>query len=97
MNLFFTLIKRDMRLNLRGGWASLVSILFYLIVATLVPLALGPEPAMLSKIAGGIAWLGVLLATLLTLEKLFQPDHEDGSLEQYLVHFYHFLQTKSLV
>lgn len=86
MKLFFTLIKRDMQLNLRGGWASLVAILFYLIVASLVPLAIGPEPALLSKIAAGIAWLGVLLATLLTLEKLFQPDHEDGSLEQYLVH-----------
>ena len=80
------LIWRDVRLNLAGGWASGVAIVFYLIVASLVPLAIGPDAAMLAKIAGGIAWLAVLLATLLTLERLFQPDHEDGSLEQYLVH-----------
>ncbi len=86
MRLLILLIWREVRLNIRGGWASAISILFYLIVATLVPLAIGPEPDQLAKIAAGIAWLGVLLATLLTLEKLFQPDHEDGSLEQYLVH-----------
>ena len=86
MSLLFALVWRDVRLNIAGGWASGVSVLFYLIVASLVPLAIGPDAVQLARIAGGIAWLAVLLATLLTLERLFQPDHEDGSLEQYLVH-----------
>jgi heme exporter protein B len=82
--MFRTLLGQDLRLSFRSGWSSLTSVIFYLAVAVLVPFALGPDARLLALIAGGMAWIAALLAMLLTLERLFQPDLEDGTLEQWI-------------
>lgn len=82
--MIWTVIRRDLRLNLARGWQSGVALFFYLMVASLVPIATGPDARLLAQIAPGLLWLATLLATLLTLEHLFQPDAEDGSLDQFL-------------
>jgi heme exporter protein B len=81
MSAFTALVLRELRLSAAGGWASLTAVLFYLAVAVLTPFAIGPAPQLLAKIGGGMAWLAALLASLLTLERLFQPDSEDGTLD----------------
>ncbi len=74
------IIARDLRLGARqGGLGTAIGFLLALIV--LVPLSLGPDLALLSRIAPGIMWLGLLLAVLLTSEQIFQQDFEDGSLD----------------
>jgi heme exporter protein B len=82
--MFRTILSQELRLTFRGGWASLTSVIFYLAVAVLVPFAVGPDAQLLSRIAGGMAWIAALLALLLTLERLFQPDLEDGTIEQWI-------------
>jgi heme exporter protein B len=78
----WAVLVRELRLSLAGGWATASAVLFYLAVATMTPFAIGPQPELLAEIAAGIAWIAALLASLLTLERLFQPDVEDGSLDQ---------------
>ena len=78
------LILRDLQLALGGGLSSALALIFFLMVATLVPFAIGPDAAMLGRIAAGMIWLAALLATLLTLERIFQPDADDGTLDQLL-------------
>jgi heme exporter protein B len=75
------LFLRDVRLALRIGGGALMGVLFFLIVVTLVPLAVGPDLALLKRIGPAILWLGALLASLLTLDYLFAADHADGSLD----------------
>jgi heme exporter protein B len=75
------LMLRDMRLAVRLGGGAPIGVLFFLIVVTLVPFALGPDLALLRRIGPAILWLGALLASLLTLDRLFAADHEDGSLD----------------
>lgn len=75
------LIRRDMKIAGRGGSGALAGLLFYLAVVMTVPLALGPDLAMLGRIGPAVLWLGALLASLLTLDRLFQTDAEDGSLD----------------
>jgi heme exporter protein B len=82
--MFRTILGQELRLTFRSGWASLTSVIFYLAVAVLVPFAVGPDAQLLSRIAGGMAWIAALLALLLTLERLFQPDLEDGTIEQWI-------------
>jgi heme exporter protein B len=82
--MFAAIILQEMRLAFRGGWSSLTAVIFYLGVATLVPFAIGPDTKLLQLIAGGMAWIAALLAMLLTLERLFQPDNDDGTLEQWV-------------
>ncbi len=79
---FFALIDRDLRLALRQGADSATAIGFFILVAVLVPLGVGPELGLLARIAPGIIWVAALLASLLSLERLFHHDHEDGSLDQ---------------
>lgn len=74
-------ILRDLTLAMRAGGGFGLALAFYLIVVTLVPFAVGPETATLSRIAPGILWLGALLSCLLSLDRVFQLDWEDGSLE----------------
>jgi heme exporter protein B len=81
MNSLGALLVRDMRLSVRIGGGALMGVLFFLIVVTLVPLAAGPDLALLARIGPAILWLGALLASLLTLDRLFMADHEDGSLD----------------
>ena len=81
MSLFCALIRRDIILALRDGSAIGTALGFYLVVVTLTPLSLGPDIAALARIAPGILWVGLLLAVLLTLGRLFEADHEDGTLD----------------
>lgn len=75
------LFIRDLRLSVRAGGGFGLGLAFFLIMALLVALGVGPRPALLSEIAPGILWLGALLACLLSLDRLFQLDFEDGSLD----------------
>ncbi len=78
---FLTLIKRDLRLAIRGGIGSLMAVVFFIVSATLFPLGVGPESALLERIAPGVLWVCALLASMLSLNHLFQDDYDDGSLE----------------
>ena len=75
------LLKRDLALAVRAGGGFGLALAFFLIVVTLVPFALGPDPALLAPIAAGVLWLGALLACLLSLDRILALDHEDGALE----------------
>lgn len=75
------LLGRELSLAWSRGGGSLPALAFYAGVATLLPFAIGPEPARLSAIAPGFAWLALALASLLSLERLFERDFEDGTLD----------------
>lgn len=75
------LLIRDLRLAVRAGGGFGLGLAFFLIVTVLVPLGLGPEPALHARTAPGILWVGALLACLLSLDRIFALDHEDGSLQ----------------
>lgn len=75
------LLRRDIRLAVRVGGGAFVAALFFLIVVALVPFAVGPDLALLSRIGPAILWLGALLASLLALDRLLAVDYEDGSLD----------------
>ncbi len=75
------LLIRDLRLAMRAGGGFGLGLAFFLIVSTLVPFGVGPEAEILSRIAPGILWVGALLACLLSLDRIFQLDFEDGSLD----------------
>jgi heme exporter protein B len=81
MRAFGALLVRDMRLAIRVGGGALMGALFFLIVVTMVPFAVGPNLALLQRIGPAILWIGALLASLLALDRLFTSDHEDGSLD----------------
>ena len=75
------LLVRDLRLAIRAGGGFGLALAFFLIVVTLVPFGVGPKEAVLSVIAAGILWVGALLASLLSLDRIFALDWEDGSLD----------------
>jgi heme exporter protein B len=75
------LFLRDLRLAVRAGGGFGLALAFFLLVAVLVPLGVGPQAATLALIAPGILWVGAMLACLLTLDRLFATDFEDGSLD----------------
>jgi len=75
------LLLRDLRLAVRAGGGFGLGLAFFLIVTILVPFGVGPETALLSSIAPGILWLGALLACLLSLDRIFALDWEDGTLD----------------
>ena len=75
-------LQRDLRLAMRRKSEVLTAVFFFVVVASLFPLAIGPEPDMLRNIAPGILWVGALLASLLSLGRLFAADYQDGTLEQ---------------
>jgi heme exporter protein B len=80
MTAFRALLARELRLALRGGGDVLTLVLFFIIVGAIVPFAVGPDRVLLARIAPGIVWIAAFLAMLLGLDRLFRPDHEDGSL-----------------
>jgi heme exporter protein B len=79
------LLIRDMRLAVRVGGGAVIGVLFFLVVVTLVPFAIGPDLALLKRIGPAVLWLAALLANLLALDRLFAVDHEDGSLDLLLM------------
>ena len=75
------LLIRDLRLSVRAGGGFGLGLAFFLIVTVLIPFGVGPETAILVRIAPGILWIGALLACLLSLDRVFQLDFEDGTLD----------------
>lgn len=81
MNRFLALVARDLHLALRQGSDATIAVMFFVLCVVLFPFGVGPEPNILARIAAGVIWVAALLASLLSLERLFQNDYEDGSLE----------------
>ena len=81
MSAFWQLVKRDLAIAWREGGTLGIALGFYFIVVALLPLSLGPDLNLLSRIAPGVLWVALLLAALLSLGRLFEVDDEDGSLE----------------
>jgi heme exporter protein B len=84
-SILWTVLKRDLSLVLRRRQDIVTAVTFLVIVVTLFPLAVSPEQSVLREIAPGVVWVAALLATLLTLERLFGDDFRDGTLEQLLL------------
>jgi len=78
------IIRRDMRIAYQGGGA-LLPLIFFLLVATLFPFAVGPDGPLLARVGGGALWMAALLAALLPVDRLVAPDAESGVLDQYAV------------
>ena len=74
------LLRRDLMLATRAGGGFGLGLVFFLIVIVLIPFGVGPETAVLSRIAPGVLWVAALLAALLSLDRIFALDHEDGTL-----------------
>lgn len=85
MNAGLIILKRDLLLALRRRSDIASTLFFFVIVASLFPLSIGPEPALLGNIAAGVLWVATLLAGMLSLSRLFASDYADGSLEQMLL------------
>ena len=85
VGVFLRLIGHELTLAVRGGIGTLMAVVFFVIAVTLFPLAVGPELGLLSRIAPGAIWVAALLAALLSLDRLFVADHDDGSLEQLML------------
>src|SRR5271170_1674149 len=85
MSRFGAVLGRELRLSLRHAGDTVAALLFFLLVAALFPLAVGPGPEVLGRIAPGIVWVAALLAALLPLDRLFGADFEDGSLDLLLL------------
>jgi heme exporter protein B len=81
MSGFSVLLRRELALSWGRGGGPLLALAFYTATATLLPLATGPEPSRLAAVAPGSAWLALALASLLSLERLFERDFEDGALD----------------
>ncbi|WP_436643799.1 heme exporter protein CcmB [Microbaculum sp. FT89] len=75
------LFRREIRLSLRVGGGAMMGAVFFLIVVALMPFAVGPDLNLLKRVGPAVLWIGALLATLIGLDRLFQADHEDGSLD----------------
>jgi heme exporter protein B len=85
MNRFLDIIRRDLRLALRQGSDSVMVVTFFILTVVLFPFGIGPEAHILERVAPGILWVTALLAAMLSLDRLFQADYEDGSLELLLL------------
>ena len=83
--IFWHIIKRELQIAMRKQAEILNPLWFFLIVITLFPLVIGPDPELLSRIAPGVAWVAALLSALLSFERLFRDDYIDGSLEQLML------------
>lgn len=81
MNAFVAIVRRDLRLGAGAQGAMMTTLLFFVLAVSLFPLGVGPEPQILSRIASGVIWVAALLAAMLSLDRLFQTDQEDGTLD----------------
>jgi len=79
------LIRRDVALALRLGGGGAIAVAFFVLAVVLIPLGVGREPEMLARIGAGVMWIAALLAALLSLDRLFQADFEDGTLDQLML------------
>lgn len=79
------LFLRDLKLSVRAGGGAMIGILFFLAVVAVIPFGVGPDLNLLARIGPAILWIGVLLASLLGLDRLFQADRDDGSLDLLLM------------
>lgn len=81
MSAFFAIVARDLRLSFRAGGEAMTLLLFFIMIAVIVPFAIGPDRAQLARLAPGIVWIAAFLAMLLGLDRLFRADEEDGALD----------------
>ena len=79
------IIARDLRIALRRRSDTLAALIFFVMVVSLFPLSVGPEPQLLRTMAPGVIWVAALLASMLSLARLFADDYQDGTLEQLLL------------
>ncbi len=82
LKLILAMTRRDLRLAMRRRADIVSALFFFIIVVSLFPLGVGPEPELLRKLAPGVLWVAALLSTMLSLPRLFADDHRDGTLEQ---------------
>jgi heme exporter protein B len=78
-------VRRDLLLAMRRRTDVLTTLVFFVMVVSLFPLGVGPEPEMLRKMASGVVWVAALLASMLSLPRMFSADHADGTLEQMML------------
>ena len=83
--IFFSILKREIKIAWQKKAELLNPLWFFLLVITLFPLVIGPEPALLARIGPGVVWVAALLSALLAFERLFADDFRDGSLEQLML------------
>jgi heme exporter protein B len=81
MSLILALIRRDLMLSIRQGGGAGTALGFFLTVVVLLPIGIGPDQALLARIAPGALWIALLLSVLLSADRIFQQDYEDGSLD----------------
>jgi heme exporter protein B len=81
MGAFLAIVRRDLRLGLRRGGESVQPLIFFVVALALFPLGIGPAPEVLERVGTGVVWVLALLAVTLSLDRLYQADAEDGSLE----------------
>jgi heme exporter protein B len=81
VNAFWRLVRRDLSLAVREGGAIGTALGFFFVVVAMLPLGLGPDLKLLSRIAAGVLWIALLLAALLSLGRMFETDYEDGTLD----------------
>ncbi|MCF8473326.1 MAG: heme exporter protein CcmB [Emcibacter sp.] len=85
IKLALSIIMRDVSLSLRHGSATTMVVGFFIIVVSMFPFAIGPEQNILQRISVGVIWVAALLSCLLSLDRMFQTDYEDGSLDQFVL------------
>ncbi len=84
MRVFIALVRRDLALSFSRIGGVVLPLVFFLLVVSLFPFAIGPEPKLLTRVAGGVLWVAALLAALLPIDTLIEPDRADGTLDQYI-------------
>ena len=85
MNGFMLVLRRDLRVSLRRRSDTFSTLIFFVMVTSLFPLGVGPEPQLLRTMAPGVLWVSAMLASMLSMPRLFADDHSDGTLEQMLL------------
>ena len=81
MSGFLLVLRRDTQLAFKQGGAAMLAVMFFVLAVTLFPLGVGPGPETLARISAGVVWVAAMLSALLSLDRLFQADLEDGSLD----------------
>tara|TARA_B100000700_G_C15020251_1_gene845335 strand:+ start:497 stop:1165 length:669 start_codon:yes stop_codon:yes gene_type:complete len=85
LNSFAIILVRDLKLAFQQGMDSIMVVMFFIIAVVLFPFGVGPDANIMSRIAAGVIWVAALLASMLSLERLFDTDYKDGSLELLIV------------